>query len=99
MQAKLPESLESDGLKDMVEGESVRTLPWGMYADDEGSLWLNGNYPITDQPQGTSKMLVTKKHGDYIVDVSNCKEHGWERGGGQFVGDFIPLPVAQLVGV
>ena len=40
MQAKLPESLESDGLKDIIEGESVYTLPWGMYADDEGNLWL-----------------------------------------------------------
>lgn len=99
MQAKLPESLEAVGLKDIVDGESVYTVPWAMYADDNGSMWLNGNYSFEDHSGGTLRMKVTKKSGDYICDVSMCKDHGWSRGGGQFFGDFIPLPVAKLVGV
>lgn len=99
MPAKLPESLEEVGLKDIVEGETVYTVPWAMYADYNGELWLNGNYSIHNQRGGTVQMGVTKKHGEYICDVSYCKSHGWSRGGGQFVGDFTPLPVASLVGV
>lgn len=99
MQATLPKSLKSVGLKDMVEGESAYTLSWGMYADKEGKLWLNGSYPFVYQMDAPFDMLVTKKDGVYIVDVSNCKERIWELDSGWFSGDFIPLPVAELVGV
>jgi hypothetical protein len=98
MNAKLPEELEYVGLKDLIEGESTYTLPWAMYADDEGNLWLNGNYPLNKEPKGTAKMRVTKRNGGYIVDVSLCKDSRWSRGGGQFVGEFVPLPVHKVVG-
>ena len=99
MQAVLPENLEEVGLKDIADGESVYTVPWAMYADDNGALWLNGNYSFDKHSHGTHEMKVTKDKGDYICDVSLCKDHGWHRGGGQFVGVFVPLPVAKLVGV
>ncbi|MEI8355177.1 MAG: hypothetical protein WCG31_03630 [Deltaproteobacteria bacterium] len=98
MQAKLPKSLEEVGLKDIVDGESVYTVPWAMYADDKGLMWLNGNYTFENHSMGTLKMKVSKKSGGYICDVSMCKDQRWSRGGGQFVGDFKPLPVAKLVG-
>lgn len=60
MQAVLPESLEEVGLKDLADGESVYTVPWAMYADDNGALWLNGNYHFEKSPGGTRQMKVTK---------------------------------------
>jgi hypothetical protein len=98
MQAKLPKNLETTGLKDMKDGESAYTLPWAMYADEEGSLWLNGEYPVSEKEEKTSCMLVTKERDWYIVDVSRCGEYTWSKGGGAFLGDFIPLPVSKLIG-
>lgn len=96
MQALLPEQLESVTLKDMLDGESFYIMPWGMYADNDGRMWLNGNYPISGEEKGTLKLLVTKRHGAYIVDVSMCKNEKWSRGEPSFVGDFTPLPVAEI---
>jgi hypothetical protein len=99
MQAVLPESLKEVGLKDIVDGESVYTVPWAMYADDNGALWLHGDYHFEKDSGGTLQMKVTKDKGDYICDVSLCKDHGWSLGGGKFIGNFVSLPVAKLVGV
>ena len=97
MQATLPENLESVGLKDILENQSVYTVPWAMYADNNRMLWLNGNYTFGDQPHGTQQMRVIKMNGEYICDVSRCKDHSWSCGGNQFMGNFVSLPVARLI--
>jgi hypothetical protein len=98
MQARLPESRESIGLKDMIEGETAYTMSWAMYADYDGFLWLNGNYPIRSDAEGTATMKVTKKNGNYIVDISGCRNFSLDKSGAHFAGEFTPLPVAELLG-
>lgn len=98
MQAKLPINLEEVGLKDLEEGQTVYTVPWAMFAGTDRALWLNGDYFMTAQAQGTSMMRVIKKDGRYIVDVSKCRDYTWSLGGAQYVGGFVPLPVSELTG-
>ncbi len=93
-QAMLPESLEEVTLKDLMDGEVVYTVPWAMWSDKSGRLWLNRGYTFDHQPGGTVKMKVSKNDGKYICDVSLCKDHGWQRGSGWTNG----LPVSEVVG-
>jgi hypothetical protein len=98
MSAKIPDSLIEITLKDILEGESVFTVPWCMYAEKDGSLFLNGNYSFYHEPHGTVSMKVTKKDGEYVVDISLCADHRWNPSGACFVGNFTPLPVDELIG-
>jgi|WetSurMetagenome_2_1015567.scaffolds.fasta_scaffold371585_2 hypothetical protein len=60
MRAKLPPSLEEVNLKSLCNGMSVYVVPWAMYAEEDGSLYLNGNYTFSPRPGGTENMKVTK---------------------------------------
>lgn len=97
-QANLPDENEEIGLKDLLDGEVVYTVPWAMFADRQGNLWLNGNYTFRDKPMGTLRMKVSKMRGEYIVDISHCQYHKWSRGEPGYVGGFVALPVAELLG-
>lgn len=95
-QAMLPESLEEVTLKDLMNGEDVWVVPWAMYADDKGRLWLNGGYPFHHDytPDKTPQMKVSKNNGEYTCDVSLCRDHGWPKGSGWTNG----LPVSKVIG-
>ena len=93
-QVMLPESLEESTLEDLMNGESVWAVPWAMWADKSGRLWLNRGYTFSCQPGGTVQMKVSKNDGEYICDVSLCKNHGWQKGSDWTNG----LPVAEVVG-
>jgi hypothetical protein len=60
MVAYLPEEMEEVGLKDLLEGDVVYTVPWAMYAEEDGSLWLHGGYNFEYSPKGTLEMKVSK---------------------------------------
>jgi hypothetical protein len=98
MQAVLPDSLERNTLSDLIIGETVYTVPWAMYAGQDGRLWLNGNYSIHHSSGGTAQMAVTKTKDGYTVDISQCKDERWGRGEGNYVGGSAPIPVSKLVG-
>ncbi len=92
--ATLPNHLIKLTLHDILENESVYTVPWCMYVDDR-ELFLNGDYSFRHELDGTATMKVTKLNGEYIVNVSQCK-HKWSENGASFVGDFTPIPVAAI---
>jgi len=97
MNARLPDELVQCGIKDMIEGEVGWTVPWAMYADYDGSLWLNGSYTLQENPGGTVEMMISKKYNQYIVDITHCLEWKWNKGTPGFVGDFEPIPVSELI--
>lgn len=98
MQATLPKSLIEPTLLDMGGGQSTWTLPWAMYADDDGKLWLNGDYPQSTRG-GTAQMKVRKTmSGDYVCDITHCRNKSYSLGGGKgFFTEFTPIPVAKLI--
>lgn len=96
MGAFLTEEMEEVGLKDLVEGESVYTVPWAMYAEEDGSLWLHGGYTFEDSPKGTLQMKVSKIDGEYVVNLSQCGDHKYSRTGACYMGTVTPIRVAKL---
>lgn len=100
MQAVLPDQLEEVTLADLIEGEEVWVVPWAMYADREGLLFLNGKYTFDlDFQEGrTPTMKVAKTSDGYEVDVSLCRDGKWNRGETCYVGGALPIPVAKIIG-
>lgn len=97
-QAQLPSERQEVTIEDMMPGDSGWTVPWGMYADPRGALWLNGSYTIHDQPGGTVNMRVWRDEADgyWRVDATACRDRKWPLGGGCYVGRFFrPIPVAD----
>lgn len=98
-QATLPEALRQQTILDLTVGESAWTVPWGMFADKEGKLWLNGKYSIDRTPGGTVAMKVTRTASGYECDISKCKhDKRWGKGGAVYVGGSTNLPVSKLTG-
>jgi hypothetical protein len=79
MSVKLPKQLEQLTLYDLLEGQEVYTIPWALWADQNGDLWLDIRNPYTNELQGTSSMKVTKKDGKYICDITKCGYFRWAR--------------------
>jgi hypothetical protein len=77
--ARMPQKFIQKELKDLKVGESCYTVPWGMWVDSKGNCWLNPNYSASDNPGGTVQMYVTRKSDGYYVNISRCKDHGWQR--------------------
>ena len=96
--AKLPSYLQEDTIEDMSPGDGGWTVPWAMYADKHGDLWLNGNYTLNSRSDGTVQMYVARSEADglYRVNVRQCGEYRWSRGDGCYLGSFRPVPVAAL---
>ena len=98
--AILPEHLEEVTIKDMIIGESGYTVPWAMYAERDGTLWLNGDYMFEKEPGGTVEMKIERVNGGYKVDIRRVDEKSrrWSSTGPGFFGSFKPVPVVELVG-
>jgi hypothetical protein len=107
-QAILPDYLEETGneesgnydglIRDMTEGQMGYTPPWAMWADEDGLLWLNGNYPCVPEPSGTSEMRVIKQNdGTCIVDIINCRGERWSKECNYFT-EANMIPVSKLLG-
>lgn len=101
MNAKLPDFLEQRKLSDLMIGETVWTVPWAMFADDDGDLWLYGNFSYHEGPGGTVSMKVSKTGSGYVVDISECKDYRWSRDGESsavMVKKGNSIPVTKLKG-
>lgn len=90
----LPEDMEENTISNMSPGDTGYTLPWGMFADKDRRLWINGNYPVYKAPGGTVKMHITMLP-NRTVQVSRASIRGekYSIGGGCYVGAFEKLPV------
>ncbi len=98
-QAMLPDHLEEVTIKDMLEGESCYTVPWAMWADEKGHLWLNGSYLFHKEDGGagkTTRMKITRINGGFEVDTSRCKDEKWASEENP-AWDINRLPVVKLI--
>lgn len=97
--AYLPAGLASidHSISTMEDKQFGWTVPWAMYCDKDRALWLNGNYPIYQEPGGTVAMRVSRDRDGWHVDASRVPsdEAKWDEGG--YVGSFTPIPVASAV--
>lgn len=94
-QSFLPDELEEVGIKDLLEGEEAYTVPWAMFADSEGALWIKGSYPFHQVPGGTVQMRIRRRAGMIEVFQDTIPEdHRFSRGKSAYVGgndDAIPV--------
>lgn len=96
MNALLPEHLAEISLQDLILGETGWIVPWAMYAEKDGTLWLNGNYTFQEKQAGTASMLVERVEGGYSVDLHQCQDERFSLDGPCFMGDFTPLAVVEV---
>jgi hypothetical protein len=99
MQAKLPEHLQEHTIQKMVVGEAGWTVPWAMWADTQGALWIHGGYTVHEHAGGTVWLHILRTAEGIIVDVSRCLGYSWHVGQPLFVGEVVAMPVIALHGV
>jgi hypothetical protein len=95
MAVYLPEHLEEETIERMSPGDKGYTVPWAMFADENGRLWINGSYTVHSESGGTAAMLVERTKSGVICDIRKCRDHRWSRGAA-FVGKFMPISVEKL---
>jgi hypothetical protein len=94
----LPEHLEEITIKDMIIGETGWIVPWGMYADSDGYLYVNGGYTYSNVPGGTVDTKIEMTSRGLIVDISRSRRKEWAKDDcPHFGGDPNPVPVVELV--
>ena len=93
---KIPDHLAEVTLKDTVQNETVYTVPWAMYAETDGELFINGKYDVSHSPGGTNTMILTRVDDGFRVDISRCKDYRWSQTGCHHVGGSYPMPVLSL---
>ena len=93
---KIPDNLVEVALKDVLIGESVYVVPWAMYAETDGELFINGKYDFHLSSFRTSQMKLTRMKDGFVVDISNCRDEKWSPSGACYVGGSLPIPVIGL---
>jgi len=91
-QSKIPEELEEIGINDLLEEDGwVYTLPWAVYADKSGRVWINGKYPFGTEPAGTLNLKIRRNGKE--IQVGKAGLGKISRSGDCFVGGAIAMPV------
>lgn len=65
----LPEELEEVGIKDLLDSESVYTVPWSIWVNSNGRARINGRYTFKEEPGGTASMKITRRGDEILVDT------------------------------
>jgi hypothetical protein len=94
--AKLPASLYERNIGEMATHEEGWCLPWAMYAESDGSLWLNGLKTVWADPQGSMCIHICREREGFVVDVSHT-DYKWPRETTYLDGNN-PLPVIEIKG-
>jgi hypothetical protein len=79
-QATLPPALYERQIIGMEVGDEGYTVPWAMWADSEGKLWLNLEYSVHKAPHGTVQMLVRKLRFGFEVNTRQVIGYLWNLG-------------------
>lgn len=79
VQSLLPENMETITISSLMEDETVYIVPWLIVADEEGRLWIRGDYSFSREPQGTSHVKVTRSGESVIVDKDSIGDHTYKR--------------------
>ena len=96
MQSKLPEDLEEITIEDMLDGEVGFTLPQSLTADEDGFLWINGQYPLSKK-QGSNKFATDRmkiqRRGKEILVYRNSitEEDRISKGSGPWGNSALPV--------
>lgn len=69
-QATLPASNQEPEIKDLKMWQTAYTVPWAMWEDTKRRAWLNPEYTVTKDPEGTSHMAIRRELGGYHVWIS-----------------------------
>lgn len=95
--AMLTKGMTEKKLEDLPVGGSAWTLPWAMYADKDGKLWLDGKFPAMKSAGGTVCMLVYRKEQGFVVNVSETRDdESWD--GRRSLANVLPLQVIEVIG-
>lgn len=96
-QSKLPDQLKEQTIDEMPQGVFF-TVPWAMFADKDGRMWINGKYTYDRRPRGTVQLKITRepKSGHILVDKNSIGDHRYSRSGDTFVGGASWLPVTLV---
>jgi hypothetical protein len=89
--------LDSRRIKDMKEGEIGYTVPWSVWRQKDGSLWIGGDHRCFSSPRGTIKMRI-KRISDCVQADAGTSEKKYRPFDQMFFDDLSPIP-AMLVGV
>lgn len=94
--ARLPDNMRERIIRDMPIGDQGWTVPWAVWADHEGKLWINGRYTLSNNPGGTVEMLVRRSEDG--IEVSGIRRMTPQRNP-TYVGSTMDdmLPVATVL--
>jgi hypothetical protein len=70
-QATLPVSSQDPLIKNLKVGQIDYTVPWAMWEDTHRRAWLNPNYDITTDVEGTSHMEIRRDAGGFHVWITS----------------------------
>ena len=64
---KLPQEFIEKTISTMFPGETLYTVPWALVVDEDGEIWLRGEFAVSEEPGGTVQMQVHREPGGYKV--------------------------------
>ena len=90
-QSLLPENMETITISSLLEDETVYVVPWSIVADDEGRLWIRGDFGFTRESAGTSHVRITRSGESVVVDRRTIGDHSYERRPVHAGGPMLPV--------
>lgn len=78
-QSRLPEELEEVTVSSLLDGETAFVVPWAIVADEEGHLWIRGDYRFTHEPHGTSHVEISRQGDSISVAKQTIGDHRYRR--------------------
>ena len=81
-QSFITDDMEEVTLADLLDGETVYTVPWAMQADGGGALWIAVDFSFQQEPMGTCHMQVRKEGDLYHVSKKSLRDHKFKTGQG-----------------
>jgi len=95
-QDTLPEEFEGVGIKDLLEGEIVYTVPWSVWVKLDSTAAINGNYDFKADPHGTLSMKISRAGDRILVYTDTLKDHKFTKSdspshAGAKEEDYIPV--------
>lgn len=78
-----PESTQGRTIAEMRVGQIAYTVPWAMWADSNGRLWLNPRHEVSAHPGGTVQMGIRRTGRGFVVHGAPGHTHdtsGWSSG-------------------
>lgn len=70
-QSILPETMERNEIADMLTDETGYTVAWAILADNNGLLWIRGDYSVSEQPSGETVRVRIQRTRDGVKVFKN----------------------------